>query len=151
MGAVQAGRGEGGRGPPAHAPTPVWSRQQGDPAFPLLLLPVTAAPAGTRPLLCSWGQAVISEEATLTETCREITKSEMRTVSERRWFVECVCVSVCVCICACMCQVYESVSVCLCVCLCAQAQAWVLTQPLSTCPSSLQRVPGAQHLLTFLS
>lgn len=82
VGAVQAGREEGGRGPPVHAPAPVWSRRQGDPAFPLLPLPVTAAPAGTRSLLCSRRQAVISEEATLTETCREITRSEMRAASE---------------------------------------------------------------------
>ena len=59
-------------------------------------------------------------------------------------------VSVCVCyVCVSVC-----VSVCLCVCICLSVCTGMsvgLTQPLSTCPSSLQWVPGAQHLLTFLS
>ena len=38
------GRGEGGRGPPAHAPASVWSRLQGDP----LLLPSAPSPCHSR-------------------------------------------------------------------------------------------------------
>lgn len=113
------GRGEGGRGPPAHAPASVWSRLQGDP----LLLPSAPSPCHS-PLLREIAPALLPETGGhfggggLNRNLQGNKKSEMRTVSERRWFVECLCVCVCVSICPSGVHVCVSVFISVCELMC---------------------------------